>query len=221
MDKKIKKIGFIFSNYLKLKKKLPEFLLQSVLLTLGVVMAVAIGNWDEDRKRNKEVSDILFNLQSEALNNITFIQIWRSYFDELRLGIDSVLNDQKPIDSVFNDGGVILSSLVHQKKPSILLQQTTWRTAQTTNLVQYFDYRIIFKLTDLYNYQEKIIDKEHDAINAVFLERNSFREDEVRITLQIVKRMTLELNAHHEYIVNANTNVFNEIGSHLDGKSPP
>ena len=215
MDKKIQKTHFIVATYRKLKKKLPELLLQSFFLTLGVVIALAIGNWDEDRKREKEVVAILENIQSEALNNTIVVQVWKDYLEKLQLGIDSILTSQKPINEVITSEGIILEKLVADEKPSSLLQETAWRTAQTTNLVQYFDYRIIYQLTDMYNFQNNIIQREYNSLNSLFLDRESFIPSRARTNLQMIRRLTKELDVQHENILMTYRKIYQEIDDNL------
>ena len=218
MDRKIIKVSFIIAKYRKLKKKLPELLLQSVLITIGVIIALAVGNWDEDRKRDKQVVAILDNLKSEALNNIMVVQVWEDYLDELKMGIDSVFNGQKPMNEVLTDEGIMLENLVKVDKPSSFLQETTWRTAQTTNLVQYFDYSIIYQLTDMYNYQNTIIQKDYESLNALFLDRESFTPGRAKTNLQMIRKLAEELKMHHEKILVTYRKIFYDIEVSLNKK---
>lgn len=215
MDKRIRKASFFEASYYKLKKKLPELLLQSFLITLGVIIALAIGNWDEDRKRDREVTAILDNIKSEALNNAVVVEEWKDYLESLKLGIDSVFNGQKPIASVATDEGIIVENLGRAAKPLGLLQETAWTTAQTTNLVQYFEYRIIYQLTDMYNYQTTVIQKEHNALNSLFLDRESFSTEKARTNLRMIRRHILELEANHEKILTTYNKIFQELDQSL------
>lgn len=217
MDKKILKPGFFAAKYHKLKKKLPELLLQSLLITLGVVIALAIGNWDEDRKRDREVVAILENLKSEALSNIMVVQVWEDYLDQLKTGIDSVFNGQKSMGEVLTNEGIVLENLIQAEKPSSSLQETAWKTAQTTNLVQYFDYRIIYQLTDMYNYQNTVIQVDYATLNSLLLDRASFTPDSAQTNLRMMKKLSEELKVHHEKILMSYRKIFNDIEVSLKG----
>ncbi|MBO3699312.1 hypothetical protein [Roseivirga sp. E12] len=211
MDRKISKWRGLISVFWKLRKRLPEFLLQSILLTLGVVIALAIGNWDEERKRKENLQVVLENLELEAINNTIVIRLWQDYYDSLVNGIDKVFLGEVSIDSVVNEEGVLLERLVSQKQPVELLQETTWETAQTSNLVNYFDYKTLYKLTDLYNYQERVVEQQQAAVANLLVSEEAFDTRLSKNTLHRLKKLIENLSFSHQQILKMYSGIYSGI----------
>lgn len=59
-----------------LSEKWPEYLLEIIVLIIGIYGAFAVDNWNEDRKWKKETTKITKNLNDEFVKNEQ--ELWRS-----------------------------------------------------------------------------------------------------------------------------------------------
>lgn len=73
-----------------LKEKWPEYLLEIFVITIGILGAFALNNWNESRKDAKEreqvYSDLIEELQKVndyVDNSIKFNEVWRQHFEFL------------------------------------------------------------------------------------------------------------------------------------------
>jgi hypothetical protein len=82
-----------------LKQKWPEYLLEMLVITAGILGAFALNNWNEEKKSDRERINLYINLQTEFVNNVehltNLIEIIRSS-NRHNLELQSIMNRSYP-----------------------------------------------------------------------------------------------------------------------------
>jgi hypothetical protein len=110
-----------------------------VLVVIGIIIALQINNWNENRTKLKEEQNIIFNLNAEFKNNLIQLDTTVLYMSKTIKGLDSILQimsknisfDDKPesfdrllnhtlVDPQFSPSSIVLKELEGSGKLAIL-----------------------------------------------------------------------------------------------------
>ena len=139
------------SRFHKLRESFPGLVIESVLITFGVLLAFAADNWKSQAKLEKDTELVLHNLQNELIGNRAMVLEWLGYYDSLAVGIGQVMD--LSVEVPRHPDAEWLETVYPSPSLSYLPQQTAWQTAQSTHVLRNFQYNTTYNLTHCYRYQ--------------------------------------------------------------------
>lgn len=156
MDKRIGNTKRIWNSFLRLRSSLPSLMVESVMITFGVLLAFAFDSWKVENRLERDTGIVLQNLKSELLSNRSIVLEWLSYHDSLIVRLEALGTLENPDDVTVLIGQASLEVLYPEPTISYLLQSTAWQTAHSTQVIRYFKYRTTYNLTHGYESQGEI-----------------------------------------------------------------
>lgn len=219
MDKKIRRKSKLELTWTRLRNNLPELVFQSILITMGVIIALAFEDRVARQKLEKETTAILQNLELEILNNRLTLMAFQTYHDSLIVSLDGMLAARVIPDSVVSEDGIHIERITNTPAPSRFLQETAWQTALASNLVQHFDYKVSYGLTNTYQFQSEVLVKNLRSIDDILFDRKSFARNEGRTTLLLIRRLVREFSQQREEMLQRYFDVLEEIDDRLQKES--
>mgnify|MGYP000120828919 CR=1 FL=1 len=154
MDKRVGNPRRIWNSFLKLRSSLPSLVVESVMITFGVLLAFAFDSWKVENKLERDTTTVLQNLKSELLSNRSILLEWVAYHDSLIVRFDEISQSKSATTQFI--GKSSLEVLYPEPSISYLLQSTAWQTAHSTQVIRYFKYRTTYNLTHGYESQDEI-----------------------------------------------------------------
>lgn len=201
MDKKIQRTSVSGTVANRLIKLSPELFLQFVLITFSVLVAFGVENWNDKRKNSQDKRDILKRIRIEILNNRILLLEQRSIQDAMKRELDGHF-DRKGITKEQVSGTIVALQKIHSdRKSSLLMQNTTWETAQYSNIIQHFSHDVTHRLTRCYQYQDEVYKNTMRTMNDLLNSREAFRQQESGITMEMLRAKLNELQLHSETLL--------------------
>ena len=139
MIKLLRKIRYDLMAKNKTGKYFKYAIGEIVLVVIGIIIALQINNWNENRTKLKEEQNIIFNLNTEFKNNLIQLNTTVLYMSKTLKGLDSILQimsktisfDDKPesfdrllnhtlVDPQFSPSSIVLKELEGSGKLAIL-----------------------------------------------------------------------------------------------------
>lgn len=132
------------TSHRRLRRRLPDVVLEAVLIFFAVVLALAAEEWRENRDRlelaeralhavTEEIRSNIEELERNAPTNLERLESAREVLAELREG-------EQPVDA---DVGFEIS----------LLSSAAWESARMSQAVQFMDLRVVRELSEVYEVQ--------------------------------------------------------------------
>lgn len=198
MDRPVAKEKSARSGFRKLRESLPGLIIESVLITFGVLLAFAADNWKSQAKLEKDTELVLHNLQNELIGNRAMVLEWMGYYDSLSYRIERVL--ELPSEIPEAPDAEWLEELYPSPSLSYLPQQTAWQTAQSTQVMRNFKYNTTYNLTHCYRYQTDI----EETRGLVFETLYRSQEPNAALSrLKALKALHRELIKKQQYLLGA------------------
>jgi hypothetical protein len=104
-------------------------------IVLGVLLALAVSEWQEDRNNAQKAELALANVRAELQSNLGLLEI--IYPNNSRV-VEGITSDE---DDVSDDEVVI---------PGVQMRSSAWQTLATTGLGNFIDYDLLLELSQLY-----------------------------------------------------------------------
>lgn len=123
------------------RRKLPiqTLLIEVFSIVLGVLLALAMNEWREQRTHQSQVKAALQNISHELRSNLDVLAKIHE-------------NNAVTVDAIANEAGA--DSLDNRTFiPGLQLQKTAWETLQSTGVSNYADYETILQLSGTYSMQ--------------------------------------------------------------------
>ncbi len=145
-----------WKKLIALRNSLPGLIIESLLITFGVLLAFAVDNWKSEARLRKDTQVVLQNLKSELTSNRSVVLEWLGYHDSLTVRLHDVIDrGEVPGGPGYIDQAV-LNTLYPEPSISYLLQSTAWQTAHSAQVIKNFQYRTTYNLTHCYEHQDKV-----------------------------------------------------------------
>jgi hypothetical protein len=120
-------------------------------IVLGVLLALAVSEWQEQRNNEARAGMALANVRAELQSNLDLLNI--IYPNNSRV-VESLSSD---LESDTENETVV---------PGVQLRSSAWQTLTTTGLSNYLDYDLVIKLSQLYAMIEVYRQTAYSFINA-------------------------------------------------------
>jgi hypothetical protein len=79
-----------------------------VLVVIGILIAVSINNWNENRKKNSELNQLLVKVKEDLITDLTKIDEVVKYYENKKPVFEKVLNSQYTIEDYNNNPNIAL-----------------------------------------------------------------------------------------------------------------
>lgn len=118
-------------------RRFSKYVFEMISIIAGVLVALAVDEWNEDRENNQRAGIAMQNICSEMEKNLEVLE----YLHPGNLAVLEVLNLAVPQDTNL------------QILPGLQLQETAWRTMESSGITAYLDYDELFEVAQIYSIQ--------------------------------------------------------------------
>lgn len=123
------------SNHTR-SRTLGRIALEVFSIVLGVLLALAVSDWQEQRNNEVRATTALANVRAELQNNLELLNIIYPNNSDV---VEALSSGQ---ESNSEDASVV---------PGVQLRSSAWQTLGTTGLSNYVDYELLVGLSQLYS----------------------------------------------------------------------
>lgn len=116
-------------------------------VTLSVLVALAIGNWHEERQRRKQVDQALHAIAAECEGNRRMLERRLAYYLEVRNDIQRAIEEQGP------DGSLSALEKWRGLQP-VMLRDSAYHTAIATEAFSHMDFTLAGAISQVYSLHE-------------------------------------------------------------------
>lgn len=111
-------------------------------IVVGVLLALAVNEWNENRIQTGKADEAIQNIINEIYSNIKLMDI--------------VNKNNKTAIKLLNNESAVSSDDDNNLKflPGLQIQDTAWKTLQSTGISQYIKYSTLYTLSNVYSLQE-------------------------------------------------------------------
>lgn len=192
------------NSFRKLRESLPGLVVESVLITFGVLLAFAGDNWKSQAKLERDTELVLHNLQNELTGNRAMVLEWLGYYDSLASRIGEVVSLPHHIPD--QPDAQWLETVYPSPSLSYLPQETAWQTAQSTQVLRNFQYNTTYNLTHCYRYQLDIETTRQLVFEIMYQSGGRSEPDEKLKALQalyqeLIKKQQYLLGAYRDALI--------------------
>ena len=117
--------------------KTKSIIVEVLSIVLGVLLALGVNEWNEDRIHAREAKEALTSIQSELARN------------------------QKILNKVHENNTGIINAMAQENSegdgqfvPGLQIQDTAWQAMLATGLTEHIDYKLLSSLSAAYSFQE-------------------------------------------------------------------
>jgi len=111
-------------------------------IVIGVLLALAVNEWNENRIQTGKANEAIQNIIHEIDFNIKLM--------------DVVNKNNKIIIELLNNKSITSSNKKNNQQflPGLQIQDTAWKTLQSTGVSQHIEYSTLYTLSNVYSLQE-------------------------------------------------------------------
>jgi hypothetical protein len=111
-------------------------------IVIGVLIALAVNEWNENRIHKERADEAIQNIINEIDSNIKLMRLVNK-------------NNKAVIKSLKNENAVDANESKNQNfLPGLQIQDTAWKTLQSTGVSEYIKYSTLYTLSNVYSLQE-------------------------------------------------------------------
>ncbi len=214
MDRQVgkKKKGF-WKKLIALRNSLPGLIIESLLITFGVLLAFAVDNWKSEARLQRDTQVVLQNLKSELLSNRSVVLEWLGYHDSLYMRLGNVIDGSRLPEGFDYIDKSTLNQLYPEPSISYLLQKTAWQTAHSAQVIKNFQYRTTYNLTHCYEYQARV----DNTLELLFRRTSdlSLSEGDYQRGFRSIRNLFSELSDQEHYMLGVYRDALIEIDKEL------
>ena len=180
----------------KLGKYIKYAIGEIILVVIGILIALQINNWNENRKQQSEIIDIYNQIALDLDNDISEFSFVIKYYDSIKPVYDAVLLDTRTVDLLDDGLSRIMAGgpIINMNKGGIeRLKSITSKDSLSLYLIELYD-----TSTTLNTIEKKISDESHQVVNI-------FRDNYRWYPEWISKRITKDNSSEElqDYFVNS------------------
>lgn len=132
-------------------RTLGRIALEVFSIVLGVLLALAVSEWQEQRNNEARAGNALANVRAELQSNLGLLEI---IGPNNQRAVEQINSESRDPDS---DATVI---------PGVQLRSSAWQTLSATGLSNYVDYDLLIELSQLYSMIEVYRETAYGLINS-------------------------------------------------------
>ena len=137
------------------KISIEQIITQCILIVFSVVLGIYVSERIEERKKRKESKVLLTKIKSEVRDNISLLEQWVPYHQEIDKKLDSLAKEPAFVEEFITDKFSLLDKLL--TKGSFMGRMPAndaWDIAKNHPLIVNVDYDKLLILSRIYNQQE-------------------------------------------------------------------
>ena len=163
-----------------------EYIGESGLIIFSVLLALILTEFINTQHEKSQTKELLSNIKDELVKNRRSEQEQYVYQQGVLRRIDSALNSpaiQQRIlaGNEFNFKYLAPSGVIYHD-----LSKVAWQVGQTHNIFLKVDFKLVERLTDIYDNQARI-DKLEDKLGNILLSYESRKPENIRETLILIR----------------------------------
>ncbi|PQJ23444.1 hypothetical protein [Tenacibaculum sp. SG-28] len=174
---------------------------QVLLIVFSVVLGLFLNEKMEERKNEKEATELLKKIKVELRTNTSILNEWMPYHREIVSRLDSLSANDKFIEKFYKDKNTIYS-LFYKKS---LLGETpgsdAWDIAKAHPLIVNLEYDILFSLSRIYKQQAATFEPLFKLEELLFSPTFNTKEN-AKTNLLIFKELLHELSMRELQLTN-------------------
>ena len=144
-------------------KSLLNILLEVVLISLGVFLALLANNWHEEREHHALAESALRNFADEMQTNRQAVQKERQYHEVLARELDQFLaSNEPPTEEQFQKSVHFLGV-----RP-VIFEHTAWDLALATQALAYLKPELAFDISRIYTKQGEVQTLQNSFLASVY-----------------------------------------------------
>ncbi len=122
-----------------LRKSIRTMLVEVLSIVVGVLIALAVDQWNQNRQNRQDADEALIKIKLELGTNIDLLELIHKNNMTVyeQIGGDQISGE--------SNGGFV---------PGLQLQDTAWRTLTNTGIANYVDYEMLYAISGVYSIQE-------------------------------------------------------------------
>jgi hypothetical protein len=128
-----------FNNKVKMMR---PALTEILSIVIGVLLALAVNEWNENRVHTERADEAIKNIMNEIDSNIKLMGI----VNKNNKTVIKLINNESEISATENKNQQFL--------PGLQIQDTAWKTLQSTGVSEYIKYSTLYTLSNVYSLQE-------------------------------------------------------------------
>jgi hypothetical protein len=132
-------------------RTLRQMALEVFSIVLGVLLALAVSEWQDNRNNEEKAGLALANIRAELQSNLDLLEI--IYPNNARV-VESISSDAADDQQ---DANII---------PGVQMRSSAWQTLGTTGLANFIDYELLIELSQLYAMLDVYKETAYSFINA-------------------------------------------------------
>ena len=180
----------------KLGKYIKYAIGEIILVVIGILIALQINNWNENRKQQSEIIDIYNQIALDLDNDISEFSSVIKYYDSIKPVYDAVISDTRTVDLLDDGLSRIMAGgpIINMNKGGIeRLKSIASKDSLSLYLIELYD-----TSTTLNTIEKKISDESHQVVNI-------FRDNYRWYPEWISKRITKDNSSEElqDYFVNS------------------
>jgi hypothetical protein len=182
-----------------------NILLEVVLISIGVFLALWANNWHEDRQHRALAESTLRNFADEMRANQQAVQKYRQYHETLARELHEFLaTDEPPTQERFD------KSVHFQGVRPIIFEHTAWDLALATQALSYFKPQLAFDIAKVYTEQTAFQTLENSFLASAFTPA-TFSTDDLKGLTTAMEYYLVDINQKEPAILQLYGQVLPEV----------
>lgn len=182
-------------------KSITKYLSQVFLIVFSVVLGLYLSDRIEDRKNEKDATNLLSKIKSELNENKKLLDHWVPYHGEIVNSLDSLSNDEEFIKNFINDKSAIYEAFSRGTIMSDMPSNDAWDIAKSHPLIVNIDYDILLGLSKIFNQQKFTYESIPKLIDLML--SSEFNDTETaRSNLQLFKDKLKDIYSRELQLIN-------------------
>ncbi|MEO6631387.1 MAG: hypothetical protein ABIN13_06680 [Mucilaginibacter sp.] len=163
-----------------------EYIGESGLIIFSVLLALFLTEFINSQHDKSQTKELLTNIKNELVKNKHDEQEQYVYQQGILRRIDSALGDPAIQHKILENGELHFKYLAPDGVIYHDLSDVAWQVGQSHNIITKVDFKLIERLTDIYDNQARIV-KLEDKVGGLLLSYESRRPENIRETLILIR----------------------------------